>query len=163
MHRLALPAAAAAFAASVALAHGPQAAAPPAAAPKQDYAWPERIANAKVLRADIGAERLRQTMVGFSRALGVRCTHCHVGSEGAPLASFDFASDANPHKDIARGMMRMTARINGELLPAVKGVEEAKVTCFTCHRGTKAPALAPPPPAGSPAPPAPAPARPHAH
>src|SRR5687767_7273006 len=51
MHRLALPVAAAAFAASVALAQGPQASAP---APKQDYAWPERIANAKVLPADIG-------------------------------------------------------------------------------------------------------------
>ena len=159
MHRLALPVAAAAFAASVALAHGPQAAAPAAPAPKQDYAWPERIANAKVLPADIGAERLRQTMVGFSRARGARCTHCHVGAEGAPLASLDFASDANPHKDIARGMMRMTARINGELLPAVQGVEQAKVTCFTCHRGAKEPALAPPPPAGGAAPPA----RPHAH
>ena len=144
MHRLALPVAAAAFAASVALAHGPQPAAPAAPAPKQDYAWPERITNAKVLPADIGAERLRQTMVGFSRALGVRCTFCHVGAEGAPLASLDFASDANPHKDIARGMMRMTGRINGELLPAVQGLDDAKVTCFTCHRGSTKPATAPP-------------------
>jgi hypothetical protein len=119
-----------------------------------DFAWPERIQNAQVLQADIGAERLRRTMVGFSRQLGVRCTHCHVGPEGAPLSQLDFVSDANPRKNIARGMLRMNQRLNGELLPAIVGPvtqgAPARVTCFTCHRGSPQPATQPPAPPGPP-------------
>ena len=145
IRRLALPAAALTLAASIALAQAPSPPAPPA---RQDYVWPERITNAKVLPAAIGSQRLRETMTGYARALGVRCTFCHVGEEGAPLASLDFVSDANPHKKIARGMIRMTTRINGKLLPAIPGLGEPKVTCYTCHRGSKEPetALPPPPP-----------------
>ena len=128
----------------------------PSPAPQAEFVWPERIANAQVLPADIGAERLRRTMVGFARGLGVRCTFCHVGEEGAPLTRLDFVSDANPHKDIARGMMRMTARLNGETLPGILGPSEGtRVTCFTCHRGEAHPATMPPPPPQPPAPPAP--------
>ncbi len=95
-------------------------------------------------------------MVGFSRALGVRCTFCHVGTEGQPLSTFDFASDARPHKELARGMIRMTQQLNRELIPAIVGESaRPRVTCFTCHGGSEHPATAPPPPA---APPQPAPA-----
>ncbi len=119
----------------------------PAPSPREQFVWPERIANAQVLPADIGAERLRRTMVGFARALGVRCTFCHVGPDGAPLTQLDFASDANPHKNIARGMMRMTQRLNAETLPAIVGPsEQPRVTCFTCHRGATEPETLPPPP-----------------
>lgn len=111
------------------------------------FVWPARIANARVLPADIGADRLRMTMVGFARSLGVRCTFCHVGQEGTPLTSIDFASDANPHKDIARGMIRMTMRLNETDLPAILGVSQApRVTCFTCHRGAAHPERTLPPP-----------------
>lgn len=37
-------------------------------------------------------------MRGFTRALGLRCSHCHVGEEGAPLATYDFAADEKPLK-----------------------------------------------------------------
>ena len=122
-------------------------------APQAEFVWPERIENARVLPADIGAERLRRTMVGFARGLGVRCTFCHVGEEGAPLSTLDFVSDANPHKDIARGMIRMVGTLNGETLPAILGPGEGpRVTCFTCHRGEAHPATTP-----APAPPAPPP------
>lgn len=123
----------------------------PPAAPKQDYVWPARIANARVLPAQIGSERLRMTMVGFSRALGVRCTFCHVGQEGAPLSTLDFASDANPHKDMARGMLRLTQRLNETDLPALLGASQAqRVTCFTCHRGSTTPARMPSAPQAQP-------------
>ena len=128
---------------------------PPSGTPaKQEFVWPERISNAKVLPADIGAERLRSTMVGFSRSLGVRCTFCHVGEEGRPLSTFDFVSDARPHKETARNMLRLTQRLNRELIPAIAGPGEAgqpRVTCFTCHRGSSTPAIAPPPRPGTPA------------
>ena len=93
-------------------------------------------------------------MVGFARSLGVRCTFCHVGQEGAPLSTFDFASDARPHKETARNMLRLTQRLNRELIPAIAGPGEAgqpRVTCFTCHRGSSTPAIAPPPRPGTPA------------
>ena len=142
----------------------PSTAQPPAGTPtppaQPPFVWPARMANARVLPADIGADRLRATMVSFARSLGVRCTFCHVGQEGAPLTSLDFASDANPHKDMARGMIRMTQRLNETDLPAILGASQApRVTCFTCHRGSSHPERTLPPPPGA-APPAQPPAPP---
>ena len=91
-------------------------------------------------------------MVGFSRSLGVRCTFCHVGQEGAPLSTFDFASDARPHKDVARGMIRMVRRLNAEDLTTILGASDRqRVTCYTCHRGSAEPESVLPPPAPRPA------------
>lgn len=118
-------------------------------APKP-FVWPATLANAKVLPADFGAERLRGTMLAFSGALGVRCSFCHVDGEEVPLSARDFASDANQNKDIARAMMRMTWTLNKESLPAIAGLEKPQVSCYSCHRGATKPLLA--------APPAPAPA-----
>lgn len=131
----------------------PQSSGTPAPPARQEFVWPARITNARVLPADIGSERLRMTMVGFSRALGVRCQFCHVGQEGQPLSSFDFVTDANPHKDVARGMLRMTRRLNETDLAELLGASQApRVTCFTCHRGSTTPARMPAaPPAQPPA------------
>jgi hypothetical protein len=111
--------------------------------------------NLQVLPRDIERARLMEVMRDFSAALGVECSYCHTR---------DFASDENPHKNVTRGMMRMTARINGELMPAVAGLHRtADVTCQTCHRGSPHPGTEPPPPPPPtvPVPPAPpVPARP---
>ena len=117
-------------------------------------AAPHKYKNLQVLPADITQDQLRSTMKGFALSLGVRCTFCHVGVEGQPLSTFDFQADTNPHKNIARAMLRMTKRLNDEL-PTVSGHKDAKVTCYTCHRGAKEPVTAIPdtPP---PVPPAPA-------
>src|SRR6185437_12934948 len=60
----------------------------------------------------------RPAAVGYDEALtvslGVRCTYCHVGEEGKPLSTFDFASDAKDHKLTARKMLAMMHRINAE-------------------------------------------------
>jgi photosynthetic reaction center cytochrome c subunit len=148
------------LAGAAALAGASVLAQPATTQPRQEFVWPERISNAQVLPADIGAERLRATMVGFARGLGVRCTFCHVGAEGAPLTALDFVSDANPHKNIARGMIRMVRQLNAETLPPIVGPsDQPRVTCFTCHRGATTPATTPPPPPAAPAAPQPAPAQ----
>lgn len=111
------------------------------------WTWPENPENLQVLPEDIGAFRLGQIMRGFTRALGIRCQHCHVGTEEMSLSEFDFVSDSNIHKQIARDMMRMTGAINNELLAGIDGLHEAegmRVTCYTCHRGDATPVTAAP-------------------
>lgn len=136
--QLALASAAAVFAVSVAVA---QTGAPPANPPA--FANPPHR-NLKVLPQDITAPQLLGTMKFFAQSLGVRCSFCHVGTEGQPLSTYDFASDAKPNKDVARGMIRMVKELNGNL-PAITGQADSKVTCFTCHRGSEHPATSPPP------------------
>ena len=161
---LALAAAAAAFGISVAVAQtAPPAAGPPAQAPFADPPYK----NLKVLPKDISRQQLLSTMKFFAQSLGVRCTYCHVGEEGKPLSTFDFASDAKDHKNTARGMIQLVAHLNKDHLPLITGLPDAKVTCFTCHRGSTKPAtevpagvnLVPPPPGATPPPPAAAPAK----
>ncbi len=154
---LALLVAGTGFAVSVAAAQT----APPAPSAQPPFAVPP-FKNLKVLPRDISRADLLANMKFFSQSLGVRCTYCHVGEEGKPLSTFDFAADAKDHKNIARAMMAMVAGLNAKTLPAATGLPDAKVTCFTCHRGATKPAteippaavLVPPPPAAT-APPKP--------
>ncbi|MEO8195352.1 MAG: c-type cytochrome [Thermoanaerobaculia bacterium] len=102
--------------------------------------WPEKAMNLKVLPEDTSPDRLRATMRGFTGALGVRCTYCHVGEEGKPLSTFDFVSDKNPNKDRAREMMRMLGSIEGHLKRIEpSGTERVGVRCQTCHQGRARP------------------------
>ncbi len=109
---------------------------------RPQWSWPEVMENPQVMPADTDVARLRGTMMFFVQSLGVRCNHCHV-STGEALSEFDFASDDNPRKEIAREMMRMTAAINQERLTQIEGLSEPRVTCFTCHRGDVSPATSP--------------------
>jgi hypothetical protein len=104
--------------------------------------WPpERLTNVKALPANISVRALTDTMAGFTRALGVRCTYCHVGDDAGPLEKYDFASDSLPTKSKAREMIRMVTAINGEHLTKLSGRREPAivVTCATCHRGVTQP------------------------
>jgi photosynthetic reaction center cytochrome c subunit len=144
----ALIAATATFGVSVAVA---QTASPP----QPNFAIPP-YKNLQVFPQTITRDQLISNMKLFSQSLGVRCTFCHVGEEGRPLSTFDFASDAKEHKVRAREMLRMAHRINTEDFDG-----EMKVTCFTCHRGSTKPLTAPPPGAPNTVPPPPAaPAKP---
>jgi hypothetical protein len=103
--------------------------------------------NLKVLPKDMPRPQVVQIMRGFTRGLGVRCEHCHVG-EGSDLSKFDFASDDKPAKEVARKMLTMVTEINGKHLAGVgepPAAGASKVTCFTCHRGATKPLTAPPP------------------
>lgn len=125
-----LASAAAIFLGVAAMAQTP----PPAPAPTEHK-------NLKVLPPSIPHDRLIGIMRNYSASLGVKCTFCHVGEEGK-RETMDFASDANPHKNIARVMMTMTRRINEQEL-MVTDFTKSKVTCFTCHRGSPHPLTAP--------------------
>src|SRR5260370_32984496 len=82
-------------------------------------------------------------MRGFALALGVRCTYCRVGPEGAPLDSLNFASDDKRTKRTARVMLDMVSHINEEHLADVpdRPVPHVVVRCATCHRGLARPRL----------------------
>ena len=133
--KLLLAAGCAALAAAVATAQ-------PAAAPSP---LEPPYKNIQVLSKDITQPQLMQNMKFFAQSLGVRCVHCHVGEEGKPLTTFDFASDAKKEKQTARAMLRMVHRINSEDF-GVKDFSNVKVTCYTCHRGSTEPLTEPPPP-----------------
>ncbi len=106
----------------------------------QEWNWPEHAKNLKVLPKDTGAQQLRSVMVGFTRSLGVRCVHCHVGKEGEPFSSWDFASDTNPNKDRARQMLRMLKDINDDLAKIQpSGDQRVNMWCHTCHQGRPRP------------------------
>lgn len=102
---------------------------------------PTRLENVKVLPKEMPVRALVDTMASFTRALGVRCTYCHVGREGEPLANYDFKSDEKPEKEKAREMLRMVAAINGDHLPklASRRTPPIAVSCATCHRGVAEP------------------------
>lgn len=108
--------------------------------------------NLKVLPADISHKKLDEIMDNFKVALGVKCGYCHAPSKDNPR-KLDMASDANPKKDIARDMMRMSMEINSKFFSDSAKAGIYKVGCYTCHHGEAKPAIAqeehkvPPPPA----------------
>lgn len=122
-------------------------------------AVPPPFKNLRVFPKDISRPQLIANMKFFAQSLGVRCTYCHVGEEGQPLSTFDFASDAKEKKLTARKMLAMVHRINAEDFH-VTDFSKVKVTCFTCHRGSTRPLTAPEPGAPNTVPPAVVPAKP---
>jgi len=102
---------------------------------------PQKLQNLKVFPKDIPVRTLIDTMASFTRALGVRCTYCHVGEESQPLSSYDFPSDQKPEKEKAREMLRMVGAINGEYLTKLTARRTPPITvaCATCHRGVTEP------------------------
>ncbi len=107
---------------------------------QEEWSWPEKPKNLKVLPKDFTGQKLRPVMIGFTRALGVRCTHCHVGEEGKPLSTYDFASDKNPNKERAREMYQMLGSINEHLKKIEpSGDKRVNMWCHTCHQGRPRP------------------------
>lgn len=108
-----------------------------ARAQQPQFEWPAHPRNLKVLPKGTSPDQLRETMVGFTQALGVRCVHCHVGEEGKPLTTFDFASDAKPTKQIARDMVKMTGDVRKDLgkMKLSADVPRVNMRCATCHHG----------------------------
>ena len=121
---------------------------PPSPALQPAFAVPP-FKNLKVFPKDIGRADLLSNMRFFSQSLGVRCSYCHVGEEGKPLSTFDFAADAQEKKQTARKMLAMAHRINSQDFDQAEDPGRLKVTCYTCHRGSTKPLTAPP---ASPAP-----------
>ena len=101
---------------------------------------PKPKPNLKVLPKDIDHEELIKIMKGFNVSLGVKCNFCHAQSK-TEQRKLDFASDEKETKQVARSMMKMTAKINKKYFNFNKE-EEGKsfaVTCKTCHNGKEHP------------------------
>ncbi|MFQ5571363.1 MAG: c-type cytochrome [Rhodothermales bacterium] len=112
----------------------------------QQWRWPDKAENLKVLPEDTTPDQLRDTMIGFVRALDVRCSHCHDDRNGTRLNQMDFPSDFKETKKMARVMMRMVRRINDEHLDELGALgrpaaDRVQVTCVTCHRGNTRPRM----------------------
>ncbi|HKA86830.1 MAG TPA: photosynthetic reaction center cytochrome c subunit family protein [Haliangiales bacterium] len=86
--------------------------------------------NVRVLTSLKTWEELYGSMLFVSAALGVRCDHCHAGS--------DFDRDEKPTKETARKMMKMVFELRRWAPPS------SEITCYTCHRGQPKPQSIPP-------------------
>ena len=102
--------------------------------------------NIKLFKGQPAIRVLNIMARGFSPALGVSCSHCHVTGE--------YEREDKNTKQIARDMFGMVNGINAELkkIPNIKSTNPT-VSCSTCHRGQARPgagAGGPPRPAASP-------------
>ncbi len=85
--------------------------------------------NVQILK-DIHAKELKPIMKKFNAALGVNCEFCHVKGK--------FESDDKPTKKTAREMLKMSMALNTTYFSKEK---TPAITCDTCHRGAKDPAV----------------------
>ncbi len=96
----------------------------------------DQFKNLQVLPKNISEDSLYDVMEGYKHALGVGCGFCHVMKDAQ--GKEDYASDAIPHKDTCRSMMRMTMDINKRYFASdAKYIE--RVSCNTCHKGRSEP------------------------
>jgi hypothetical protein len=105
-----------------------------------------RYKNLKVLPKNTTKPELDSVMKHFTASLGVKCNHCHVRT--ADNTAWDFASDNNKRKLVAREMMKMTKKLNKKYFNVTEshGVNTAlMVSCYTCHNGKAEPAVKPEP------------------
>jgi len=95
----------------------------------------EVFKNIQMLKGMPAARLLRVMNLGYSKSLGVDCTHCHVVDQ--------WEKDDKPTKPIAREMMKMVKAINDEHLKSIPNLKGRNpvVNCTTCHRGQTKPAL----------------------
>jgi hypothetical protein len=91
----------------------------------------EVFKNIQVLKGVPAGRLLSMMERGYTRALGVRCNHCHVPGE--------WEKDDKETKLTARDMVRMNATINAELKKIKTLVDNPSVNCSTCHRGQPKP------------------------
>ena len=106
-----------------------------AIAGQEDKPAGEVFKNIQMFKAMPAARLLRVMELGYSKSLGVNCTHCHVAGQ--------WEKEDKPTKQIARDMAAMAANINNEQLKKIKNLKSAEpvINCTTCHRGQTKPAL----------------------
>ncbi len=109
---------------------------------KEELPAGEVFANITQYKGVTAGRLLRIMDHGFSRGLGVTCTHCHVAGE--------WDRDDKAAKQTAREMSRMMGIINSDLLRKIPNLKSSNpaVNCTTCHRGQIRPALELPASAG---------------
>lgn len=90
--------------------------------------------NIRLLRG-LPIDQFMGTMGVFSAATGLNCSDCHVEESGASWARY---ADDNALKQTTRRMMQMVDGLN----KANFGGRQV-ITCYTCHRGFRRPAVMP--------------------
>lgn len=105
-----------------------------AIAGKEELPAGEVFKNITQLKGVTAGRLLRIMDFGYSRSLGVTCTHCHVAGE--------WERDDKATKETAREMSKMVKTINSELLKKIPNLKSTNpaVNCTTCHRGQTRPA-----------------------
>ena len=97
----------------------------------------QEYSNVQVLPYESKKEMMKYMKKTVSKSLGVKCTFCHNIK--------DYADDGNPHKLVAREMMRMVISMNTHLDSAfsigkktgMKHIPDVpKVDCWICHQST---------------------------
>ena len=106
-----------------------------AIAGKEELPATEVFKNITQYKGVTAVRLLRIMELGFSRSLGVTCTHCHVPDK--------WELEDKTTKQTAREMSRMVTTINGDLLKKIPNLRSTNplVNCTTCHRGQTRPAL----------------------
>ena len=107
---------------------------------------PAPFENLKVFPKDIPRDSLLGIMRGFTAALGVNCSFCHV-TEPAPAGApgprerLRPASDDKQTKKTARFMIHMADSLNRVVLAALPERHSPTITvsCATCHHGSPLP------------------------
>jgi hypothetical protein len=98
--------------------------------------------NLQVLPKGLTARQVKEIMNGWTDALGVDCSTCHVRDaanldpKGKPR--FNYADDSRQEKKTARVMYAMTQEINAQFLSKVPN-SGIPISCSTCHRGHLSP------------------------
>jgi hypothetical protein len=102
---------------------------------KEELPAEQVFKNIQIFKGMPAGRMLRVMELGYSRSLGVNCTHCHVAEQ--------WEKEDKPTKQIAREMFAMVAVINGDQLKKIKNLKSDNpgVNCTTCHRGQIKPAL----------------------
>jgi hypothetical protein len=102
---------------------------------KEDQPAEVVFKNIKILTGVPAGNLLKIMQMGYDRALGTSCAHCHVPGQ--------WDKDDKRPKQIARDMATMSHNIIFDLLRNIDGIKdrEPRVNCTTCHRGQLKPAL----------------------
>ena len=81
----------------------------------------------------VAPDQIETTMQGFTKALGVQCSYCHVADKSATLKDYKWANDEEfgslRHKRVAQAMLGMQNEVNKE--------SSVKFDCMKCHQGKK--------------------------
>src|SRR5882762_7853666 len=108
------------------------------ATPRQPRGPRPNPTNIKALPKGITGDEVIKVMHQYEGDLGVECEYCH--ARNPETKRNDFPSDANPVKDKARLMIKMTDDLNAKYLAQLTDHKSADaVTCGTCHRGMSHP------------------------
>jgi hypothetical protein len=101
------------------------------------WSFGQNFDNVQVLPFQSKKEMMKYMKKTVSKSLGVKCKYCHNIK--------DYSDDSNPHKLIAREMMRMVETMNTHLDSAFVVASKAgmkhipdipKVDCWMCHHSS---------------------------